>query len=55
MTEQRVRGRSTSRMNRAQPVQILDLMGMVRRRSHQDVVMITGEEDFIHADFHDRH
>ena len=33
----------------------LDLMGWSAPGSHQDVVMIKGEEDFIHADFHDRH
>jgi hypothetical protein len=39
----------------AAPLASLRSNGMVRPRSHQDVVMITGEEDFIHADVHNRH
>ena len=35
--------------------QILDLMGWSAPVLTKDVVMIKGEEDFIHADFHDRH
>jgi len=35
--------------------QILDLMGWSAPVLTKDVVMIKGEEDFIHADFDDRH